>query len=102
MKDKQNKRARQVVEINLYRQLCVELLKIITASSIKLPPNILAVVAQCFPITMQSKPQAIIYEKRCPVCSKAKKCVTGQFRFQIGGCGDRFKKKKWLFWKKVG
>jgi hypothetical protein len=101
MKDKQNRRARQVVEIELYRKLCIELLKIITSAGIKLPPNILSVVATVFPIASKTKPQAIIYEKRCPVCRNAKKCVTGQFRFIEGGCGDKFKKKIYLFWVKV-
>jgi len=98
-KDKERQRSRQMVEINLYRQLCIELLKIINASGIKLPPNILAVVSTAFPIVTQSKPQAVIYEKRCTICSKQKKCVTGLYRFNPEGCGDRFKKKFWLFWK---
>jgi hypothetical protein len=101
MKNKQQQRSRQMVEINLYRQLCIELLKIITAAGIKLPPNILAVINTAFPIASQTNATALIYEKRCRYCRLSKKCLTGQFRFQKNGCGDKFKKKIRYFWKEV-
>jgi hypothetical protein len=43
----------------------------------------------------------MVTENRCGYCSNSKKCITGMHRFADGGCGSKFKKKIWLFWKKV-
>jgi len=102
MKDKQRQRSRQLMEINLYRTLCIELIKIITASGIKLPAHVMKVVDVCFPMASKIVPEGLLQEKRCTICSKAKKCNTGLYRFAIGGCGDRFSKKWWLFFKRIG
>jgi hypothetical protein len=101
MKNKTRQRSRQLMEINLYRTLCIELIKIITASGIKLPPHVMKVVDTAFPMASKIVPTGLLQEKRCTICSKAKKCNTGLYRFNPGGCGDRFKKKRWLIWKKV-
>lgn len=101
MKDKQRQRSRQVMEINLYRVLCIELIKIITASGIKLPVHVMKVVETCFPMSDKINVAGMVRETRCGYCSNSKKCITGQYRFAINGCGDKFKKKLWLFWKTV-
>lgn len=101
MKDKQRQRSRQMMEINLYRVLCIELIKIITASGIKLPAHVMKVVNTCFPMSDKINTAGMVRETRCGYCSKQKKCITGQYRFNIGGCSDLFKKKWWLFFKTV-
>lgn len=101
MKDKQRQRSRQHMEINLYRVLCIELIKIITASGIKLPVHILKVVETCFPLADKISTFGMIRETRCGYCANQKKCITGRYRFAIGGCGNLFKKKWWLFFKDV-
>lgn len=101
MKDKQRQRSRQVMEINLYRVLCIELIKIITASGIKLPTHVMKVVETCFPMSTKIDTQGMVRETRCGYCSHSKKCITGQYRFALNGCGDKFQKKWWLFFKDV-
>jgi len=101
MKDKSRQRSRQHMEINLYRVLCVELIKIITASGIKLPVHVMKVVETCFPLADKISTMGMIRETRCGYCANQKKCITGRYRFAIGGCGDLFRKKFWLFFKDV-
>jgi hypothetical protein len=101
MKNKTSRSSRQVMEINLYRVLIVELIKICTAAGIKLPGHVMQVVSVCFPMADKINPAGLIKENRCGYCSNSKKCITGLHRFAENGCGDKFKKKKWLFWKRV-
>jgi len=96
MKDKSRQRSRQVMEINLYRVLCIELIKVITASGIKLPVHVMKVVETCFPLADKISTMGMIRETRCGYCSNQKKCITGRYRFAIGGCGSLFKKKWWV------
>jgi len=101
MKDKTLQRSKQVLTIQLYTVLIVELIKICTASGIKLPSHVMAVVNTCFPMADKITPEGMVKETRCGYCSKSRKCITGLHRFNEGGCGDKFKKKFWLFWKRI-
>lgn len=101
MKDKKLQRSKQVLTIELYKVLIVELIKICTASGIKLPAHVMEVVNICFPMADKISPAGMVKETRCGYCSRNKKCITGLHRFTEGGCKGKFKKKKWLFWKRV-
>ena len=49
MKNKTSQSKRQRTEIQLYRVLCIELIKVTTAAGIKLPKHVMMVVKTCFP-----------------------------------------------------
>lgn len=101
MKDKNVKRSKQSLKIELYERVIIQLMQIITASGIKIPGYLLQIIETCFPSLPENFSETTVKETRCDYCRHKKKCVTGMYRFQSGGCGDRFKKSIFYFWKKV-
>ena len=101
MKDKNVKRSKQSLKIELYERVIIQLMQIITASGIKIPGYLLQIIETCFPSLPENFSDTTVKETRCKYCAYKKSCNTGLYRFQIGGCSDKFKKSILYFWKKV-
>ena len=101
MKDKKLKRTKQSLKIELYERLIIQLVQIITAAGIKLPPHILGIIEIIFPALDKDVSSSTVKEFRCKYCRLKRKCQTSMYKFQPGGCKDKFRKSILYFWKNV-
>ena len=92
MKDKNVKKSKQSLKLQLYEVLIRELVIMVTAAGIKFPPYVVQVLEVLFPNYKEMNSLQAIKEFRCRYCRLKSKCTTSMYRFQPDGCGDKFRK----------